>query len=411
MFHPQTKLPATIAAALLGVPMAAFAGAPGFAGIAAEADSAETAASNPAGMARLGESAATVQVMAAHGFGKFEVDEGRTTINGGDPDDDNAPVVIPFGYYVKQLADERWHVGISLTVPNGFGADYGSDWAGRYYSDYYSLVYVMLAPAVSFRVDDQWSLGASLGINYVASESKVAFNNLTPGMGDGRIEADVDGVGFSLTLSALYEFDKQTRVGIVYTSQSVTDLEGDLKFRNLGPVVQSALQQAGKLDSDVEITNRLPQRIVAGIYHQMDSGNYYTADVAWMEFSKFGTTSIAWDGTDLRYDDDGTYNNIWALTIGAGFPMGKYTWKAGVFYLSSPVDDDKRTLAMALDRIIGIGGGVSFPLEGTRYVDLNLNLLDLGEAPVDTGPSATRGRVVGETDQPYVLMIDASYHF
>jgi long-chain fatty acid transport protein len=390
--------------------MAALAGAPGFAGITAEADSAETAASNPAGMARLGESAATVQVMAAHGLGSFEVDEQRTTTAGGDPDDDGSPVVIPFGYYVKQL-DERWHVGISLTVPNGFGADYGSDWAGRYYSDYYSLVYVMLAPAVSYRVDEHWSLGASLGINYVASESKVAFNNLEPGRGDGRIETDVDGVGFSLTLSALYELDKQTRIGLVYTSQSVTDLEGDLKFSNLGPGMEAALQRAGKLDSDIEVTNRLPQRIIGGIYHQMDSGNYYTADVAWMEFSKFGTTSIAWDGTDLRYDDDGTYNNVWALTLGAGFPMGKYTWKAGVFYMSSPVDDDERTLAMALDRIVGIGGGVSFPLEGTRYVDINLNLLDLGDAPVDTGASAVRGRVVGESDKPYVVMFDASYHF
>ncbi|HSB97419.1 MAG TPA: outer membrane protein transport protein [Spongiibacteraceae bacterium] len=410
MFRPPIKLTAAIAFALSGIPTASFAGAPAFAGIAAEADSAETAASNPAGMARLGESAAAVQLMAAHSSGKFEVDEGRTTIDGGDPDNDKAPVVIPFGYYVKQL-DERWHVGISLTVPNGFGADYGSDWAGRYYSDSYSLVYVMLAPAVSYRVDDQWSLGASLGINYVASESEVAFNNLSPGMGDGRIKADVNGVGFSLTLSALYELDKQTRIGLVYTSQSVTDLEGDLKFRNLGPVVQSALQRADKLDSDIEVTNRLPQRIVAGIYHQMDSGNYYTADVAWMEFSKFGTTNVAWDGTDLRFDDDGTYNDIWALTLGAGFPMGKYTWKAGVFYLSPPVDDDKRTLAMALDRVIGIGGGVSFPLEGTRSVDINLNLLDLGKAPVDTGASAVRGRVVGETNNPYVVMFDASYHF
>jgi len=410
MFRPPIKLTVTIAFALSTIPTASFAGAPAFAGIAAEADSAETAASNPAGMARLGESAAAVQVMAAQSFGKFEVDDHRTTVGGGDPDDDKSPVVIPFGYYVKQL-DERWHVGISLTVPNGFGADYGSDWAGRYYSDSYSLVYVMLAPAVSYRVDDHWSLGAALGINYVSSESETAFNNLSPGMGDGRIKADVDGVGFSLTLSALYEFDKQTRVGLVYTSQSVTDLEGDLKFRNLGPVVQSALQRAGKLDSDIKVTNRLPQRIVAGIYHQMDSGNYYTADAAWMEFSKFGTTNIAWDGTDLRYDDAGTYNNIWALTLGAGFPMGKYTWKAGVFYLSSPVDDNKRTLAMALDRVVGVGGGVSFALEGTSYVDINLNLLDLGKAPVDTGASAVRGRVVGETDSPYVAMIDASYHF
>lgn len=410
MCRTMPRLTAVIAFTASTLPLACLAGAPGFAGIAAEADSAETASSNPAGMARLGASAATVQIMAAQGLGQFEVDERRTTIGGGDPDDDNSPILIPLGFYVRQL-DERWHVGISLTVPNGFGADYGGGWAGRYYSDHYSLVYVMLAPAVAYRLDDRWSLGASLGINYVASDSKVAFNNLAPGSGDGRVETDVDGVGFSLTLSALYEADEHTRFGIVYTSQAVTDLEGDLKFRDLGPVAQSALQQAGKLDSDIEVTNRLPQRIVAGVYHQMDSGNYWTVDLAWMEFSKFGTTSVAWDGTDLRYDDDGTYDNIRAVTLGAGFPMGRYTWKAGIFYLSSPVDDDRRTLAMALDRMVGIGGGAGFRLDGGRSVDINLNVIDLGDAPVDTGPSAVRGRVVGETDTPYVVMIDASYHF
>ena len=386
-----------------------FAGSPVFNGRVAAADSAETAASNPAGMARLGESAASIQGMLAQGFGKFEVDENETTASGGDPDDDNSPLVVPFGYYVKQL-DERWHVGISLTVPTGFGADYGNDWAGRYYSDYYSLVYVMLAPAVSYRIDDHLSMGASLGINYVSSESKVAFNNLSPGEGDGRIESEVDGVGFSLTLSALYEFDARTRIGLVYTTKSESDLEGDVKFRNLGPALNTVLSQAGKLDNDVEITNTLPQRLLAGAYHQLDSGDYVTADAFWMEFSEFGTTNISLNGTDLNYDDEGTYNDIWGMSLGMGFPRGQYTWKAGVFYLSPPVDDDKRTLAMPLDRMIGIGAGVSFPL-GARSMDVNVNLIDIGEAPVDTGANLSRGRVVGKTEDPYLLMLDMSYHF
>ncbi len=156
-----------------------FAGSPAFSGRVAAADSAETAASNPAGMTRLGESSASVQLMVAQSFGKFKVDDNGTTVSGGNPDD-KSPLAIPFGYYVKQI-DDHWHAGISLTVPNGFGADYGGDWAGRYYSDSYSLVYVMLAPAVAYRFDDQLSLGASLGINYVSSESEVKFNNLAPG--------------------------------------------------------------------------------------------------------------------------------------------------------------------------------------------------------------------------------------
>ena len=41
------------------------------------------------------------------------------------------PVVIPAACYVRQL-DDRWHAGLSLSVPTGFGSNYGSTWAGRY---------------------------------------------------------------------------------------------------------------------------------------------------------------------------------------------------------------------------------------------------------------------------------------
>ena len=74
---PLLALPATIS----------FAGSPALSGRVAEADSAETASTNPAGMARLGESAATVQLMAVQSFGQFEVDDNATTVGGGDPDD------------------------------------------------------------------------------------------------------------------------------------------------------------------------------------------------------------------------------------------------------------------------------------------------------------------------------------
>jgi long-chain fatty acid transport protein len=407
----RTKSIALIAFVYAGIQAAITrADAPALSGRAASADSAETVFDNPAGMTRLGESAAAVQVMLAQSFGKFEVDESSTTSAGGDPDNDNSPVIIPFGYYVRQLS-ERWHAGISLTVPSGFGADYGDDWAGRYYSDYYSLVYVSLSPAVAYRFDKHLSLGAALGINYTSSESKVAFNNLAPGFPDGRIEAEVDGVGFSITLSMLYEIDARRRIGVAYTSESKSELEGDVKFRNLGPVLQATLAPSGALETDVEIDNTLPQRIVAGYYHELESGSYYTLDAFWMEFSKFGTTNVALNGTDLSYDDEGTYNNVRGLALGAGFPRGNCIWKVGLFYLSQPVDDDKRTLALALDRIWVIGGGVSFPLQDSRRMDINVNLIDTGEASVDTGQNAVRGRVVGKTENPYVLMIDTSYHF
>ncbi|UCO95863.1 outer membrane protein transport protein [Metapseudomonas lalkuanensis] len=225
------------------------AGSAGFAGIAASADSAETASDNPAGMARLDKPTATISLLQATGLGKFEVDEGQTTTSGGDPDNDLNPVMVPQAYYVRPLTDDL-HAGISLTIPSGFGSEYGSDWAGRYYTDSYSLVYVAVTPALSWRINEQWSIGASVGINYISSQSEVAINTLVPGAADGKLEADLDGVGTNFSLSLLWEMTEKTRFGLVYTSESKTDIDGDLKFRNTGPVIGGLLER-GVLSDEI----------------------------------------------------------------------------------------------------------------------------------------------------------------
>jgi len=384
-------------------------GQPAFSGLAASANTAETASSNPAGMTRLREETATARLLVAAGFGDFEVNENLTTTSGGNPDNDFSPVLVPLGYYVRPVSD-RVHLGISLTVPSGFGADYGSGWAGRYYTQEYSLVYVALTPAISYRINEHWSIGAALGINYTSSESKVALNTLLPGLPDGRLTADLDGIGTNVSLSALWQLNDRMRFGLSYTSEANTDIDGRLRFRDPGPLL-GALIERGVIPERLEVRNTLPQRVLAGMYQELDSGGELSIDLLWVEFSKFGTSAISLDGETIDVEG-GTYKNIWAGFIGYGFPAAHgRRYSVGAFYIQQPVDDDKRTLALALDRIWGIGVGVQLRRNSGRVVDLNLNLIDYGKAPVDTGPSLLRGRVVGETDGPYAVLLEAALHF
>jgi long-chain fatty acid transport protein len=248
----------------------ARAGQPAFSGLAASADSAETASSNPAGMTRLPQATATARLLVAAGFGDFEVDENLTTTSGGNPDNDFSPVLVPLGYYVRPVSD-RVHLGISLTVPSGFGADYGSGWAGRYYTQEYSLVYVALTPAISYRVNERWSVGAALGINYTSSESQVALNTLLPGLPDGRLTADLDGIGTNVSLSALWQLNDRLRFGLSYTSEANTDIDGRLRFRDPGPVL-GALIERGLIPERIKVRNTLPQRVLAGMHHELGLG-------------------------------------------------------------------------------------------------------------------------------------------
>jgi long-chain fatty acid transport protein len=404
----SNKLLAVVAAMGLLPATPAIAGMPALAGLAAKADTAETSITNPAGMSRLGGQATTLRAAIAKGMGEFKVDESRTSVAGGDPDDSGSPVLIPLAFHVRQL-NERVHAGISLTVPTGFGTDYGDDWAGRYYTDNYSLVYVAVTPAVSYRLNEQWSFGTAVGINYTQSESEVAINSL--GGPDGKLKAELDGVGTNVTLSALWEMSERTRFGLVYTTEATADLEGDLKYRNPGPVLGGLLQQ-GRLPDDVEVENTLPQRVNAGVYHELASGSFVTFDVMWVDFSEFGTSSVSLDGTELDIDESGAFQDFWGFSLGYSFPASQgRRYSVGALYVTAPADDDERGLALPLDRIWGVGGGVQFTRNDGSILDINLNLINYGKGKVDTGPASVRGRVVGETEDPYLLMLDVAYHF
>ncbi|MEP5766723.1 MAG: outer membrane protein transport protein [Halieaceae bacterium] len=397
-----------LAAPALFLAAPALAGGPAFTGIIAEANSAESAFAAPAGMSRLSGTRITVQGLAALPQAKFDVDENKTTVDGGDPDKGEDPIIIPSLYYVRQLND-KWHAGFSLTVPSGFGSNYGSEWAGRYQTVDYSLVYVALTPAVAYRVNDKLSLGVGVGINYTAEDSETKLRQPL-GETDGKISSDLDGVGVNVTLSALYEFNQHTRAGIAWTSDSDADLEGNIKLRKLGPVLDPILTEKGLKNINTELTNTLPQRVVAGIYHEFASGNFFTVDAMWMKFSDFTISDIKLEGEDVNVSAPEIYDDIGALTIGAGFPVNdRLTYRVGAMYLSSIVDDDDRTLSMRMDAMWGVGVGAEYQLGENRSVDVNANFMNVGEAPVDVDGS--NGRVVGESNDPYAFLFELSYHF
>ena len=67
-------------------------------------------------------------------------------------------------------------------------------------------------------------------------------------------------------------------------------------------------------------------------------------------------------------------------------------------------------MSLRLDEMWGVGAGMSYKLEDAD-LDLSVNLMHTGDAPVDTGDNALRGRVAGETESPYVLIVDVAFHF
>jgi len=100
--YRNTSFPALFILALSSV---AQAGGPALSGLVAEASDAESVFTAPAAMSRLDGTHMTAQALAVASFSSFALDENKTTIEGGDPDNGFDPIIIPSFYYVRQLND------------------------------------------------------------------------------------------------------------------------------------------------------------------------------------------------------------------------------------------------------------------------------------------------------------------
>lgn len=404
----ERNLMTTALAASLILSLPTMAASPAQTGLFADANGAGTSATNPAGMTRLTGTHKEVQGIMVLSVGEFEVDNELSSNSGGDPDNELSPVVIPGFYYVTEINDD-WRFGFSANIPSGFGATNGNDWAGRYYSDEFSLIYVSLTPAVAYQVNEKLSLGAAISFTYNYSETTTPVNN-GPNHEDGEMTFEAGALAISTSISMLYEFNDKTRIGLVYGTEGSADLEGDLEFSGLSPELDAEFTDRGIKDSEFTVENIIPQRIQFGVYHEMEQGDFLTFDTVWADFSQFGTGDVTFNGSEPE-NSEGIYNDVWVASLGYGWPAGNNkTYKVGLLHVTSAVDDDKRSFAIPLDRIWGIGAGVSITAAEESW-DFNLNLYDMGKASIDTGNSLARGRVVGENKNPYAIMFDVAYHW
>jgi long-chain fatty acid transport protein len=363
---------------------------------------------NPAGMTRLEGAQMTLNGILAVDFSSFEVDEKVTTVDGGNPRDPQASL-IPSFYYSRQFR-ENWNFGYSLNVPTGFGATDGPNWAGRYYSDRSSLVYIALSPALAYKFNDSLSVGASVRIMYADSEVHTRVNNNLIGdrFEDGRLSVEAEGVGYGAGISMLYSLSPDTRVGLTWNSQVNIDIDSEIDFRNvrLPPELIDRLQR-----QTIDVADNVPMTAGFGVYHRLQNDWELTWDLAWVEFSKFGVTDVSLEAGTINAPKN-IYNDFFASTIGTSWPINaKMRGAAGLLWVEEPMDESARTFGISMDEMWGIGAGVTYKLESGNDLAFSVDVLDTGSAPIDTGPSLTRGRVAGKTKDHYSLLLDFTYNW
>ena len=362
-------------------------------GLAASADSALTAGSNPAGIARLEGRAYDGEIMwfSSESEWNSAFTEEGIQYNSKDSSD----VVVPRVAYVRPINDD--FVFSFTFLGAAFSDDFGDDWAGRYFIVEYESIYASAFPSVAYRINEDFSVAGSVTITYASFEQERAILNIAdPGFGDGRSTLEADSTEFGFGLSTLYEISDRTRLGLTYQSDIEPSRDADASFRNLGPNTSALMERLGILDADVTLESAIPQSVLAGLYHEFDNGHALTLDIAWLDFSEFRLSEYYFDGQALA-ESEMDYDDIFGVAASYTFPLSN-RWSLGVGggITNEMVDDDDRTIILRLDAVWTFGLAAEYQWSDERTVRAALSYISVGDAPVETEEIPGLGSLEGE---------------
>jgi len=370
-------------------------------GLAASADSAQTASSNPAGISRFSQRAVEAEILYFTSESEWESEfNGRgTQFNS----KDSGETVVPRVAVIQPISDS---INASFTfLGTGFSDDLG-DWPGRYFIKSYDSVFVSAFPSLAWRIDDQWSVAASAAITYSSFEQERAVRNIFDrGFGDGlsKVEADSIEVGFGL--STLYQASARTRWGLTYSSEINPSRDADNDITGLGPNTEAVMRRLNILDTDITIESTSPQSMLAGVYHEFANDGAVTVDLAWSNFSEFRLSEFYYNGTSFARSDP-QYNDVYALSTSYSWPASD-RWMLGIGGLATNqmIDDDERTMTLRLDALWSLGLAAEWRWTDSRRVKMSVSYIGMDDAPVSTPSIPEFGSLEGNFTSRDTLLL------
>nr|WP_170832270.1 MULTISPECIES: outer membrane protein transport protein [Pseudomonas] len=358
-----------------------------FAGRSSSAEDASTVFGNPAGMSRL------KREQVSGGFAlldaKTDIDHGRGSFSGSN-DGDMVPFIgVPMGYYVKPI-DDKWTFGLGMYVPFGLVTDYEKGFQGRYYGTRSEVRVVTLQPTVSYKINDQLSVGFGPTINRIDGELTSALPNPVPGAADGKVKVKGDDTALGFNAGVLFEVDPSTRLGLTYHSKVKYKLRGDTTVSTSGVLAGSA----GKYDASLDLET--PESVDFSITHDLNADWTLYAGTTWTRWSRLEEIKVENDGVRGplagalgTITEEQHWRDTWSYAVGAAYKLNReWTLRAGLAYDQSPTRNEYRSPRIPTDdrKILSLGAAWSPSDDWT--VDLAYSYLKEDEATVNQSSSS-----------------------
>ncbi|BFI97366.1 MAG: outer membrane protein transport protein [Rhodanobacter sp.] len=156
-----------------------------YAGSTTAGNDVSVVANNPAAMSDLDGTYMQADITAINFSAKFSGSAHDVTgqpISGGNGGDAGTTLPVP-AFAVSTKVSDRVNLGLALGVPFGFQTEYDSNWMGRYDAIKTSLKSYDSTFSASFKINDEWSIGASAIAERTDADLTNAINFNAVGLG------------------------------------------------------------------------------------------------------------------------------------------------------------------------------------------------------------------------------------
>ena len=258
---------------------------------------------------------------------------------------------IPHGYITHQINDNLW-AGLAMTVPWGMGTQYNNGWEGADRGTETKMRSFDFNPNLAWKINDQFSVGAGVSIQYVAATlkmSKTLLLSMPYGLPDTKVDGEykADSIDYGWNLGAMWCPTENLRFGVSYRSEVKHHTEGHYTIRTAEthPVVQ-AMVKPGKYEAYLDVSG--PAWAMATAAWDVSEALSLYATFRWTDWSSF--TRL-----DIEYGQEtSTVKNYWKDaylgSIGADYRFSEqWTVRGGVGYESSPISNPRYRTAVIPD--------------------------------------------------------------
>lgn len=343
-----------------------------YAGKSAAGEDASAAWFNPASMGRLKNQEVVLGLHLININAEFRSDgrsrdpSGSAANDGGNPSD---PAFIPNFHYVRPLND-KMNFGFSVGTPFGLATNYNPGWVGRFQGIDSEIMTLDLNPSLSYRVDENLTVGAGVSAQYLKAKLSQAVQYPTA---EGTATIKGDSWGYGYNVGALLQAGPNTRVGLAWRSEVEHDLEGTVNFA--GNQAQSPAVRAATANSGLVSNITLPGNLSLSSVTRLDERWELLTDLTWTQWSKIQELNFqrVGAGADAQPIPASIFRWRNTLRYAVGFTRQmseKTKIKFGAAFDETPVTSENRGVRLPDENRILLSAGSQYQLSPTCRVDI-----------------------------------------